>query len=309
MTSIEVYSRGSDCIGEGPLWSIAERALYWIDIGRRRIYRKEPTGSELRSWMLPEYPGCMAELAANKIAVAMGKGVQALNLESGTIELLCAGRDRRPGTRFNDGKVDPIGRLWAGTMQNNFAPDGTEVPIDRFDGALYRFDVDGTVATVEADVGIANTLAWSPDLTRFYFGDSLKGVIFIYDFDAVSGAVFNKRTFFDAKGFGVPDGSAMDVDGCLWNVRWDGGALLRITPEGKVDQVIQLAVPRPTSCAFGGEDLKTLFVTSATNGLTPAQIAQAPLSGSVFAIHGVGQGLPVPPMTFKGALRASADVE
>ena len=259
MISIEVYSRGSDCIGEGPLWSIAEQVLYWIDIGRRRVYRKPLEDPQPRSWILPDYPGCLAELAPGKIAVTMGEGVQALSLESGAIELLCAARNRRPGTRFNDGKVDPMGRLWVGTMQNNFAPDGTEVSIDRFDGALHRFDTDGNVDTVEIDVGIANTLAWSPDLTRFYFGDSLKGVLFVYDFDAGSGAVFNRRTFYDVPGLGIPDGSAMDVDGCLWNARWDGSVLFKITPEGKLDKVIQLPIPRPTSCAFGGEDLKTLL--------------------------------------------------
>jgi len=226
--------------------------------------------------------------------------VQQLRLDTGAIDLLYEAPDQRPGTRFNDGKVDPTGRFWAGTMQNNFAPDGTQVSIERCDGALYRFDQDGNVATVENNIGIANTLAWSPDLERFYFADSLIGVIFVYDFDAISGSISNKRTFFDASSPGAPDGSAIDVDGCLWNVRWDGSALLRLTPQGMLDRVIKLPIQRPTSCVFGGADLKTLFVTSSTNGLTATQLADAPLSGSVFAIQGVGQGLPVPPMTLIG---------
>ncbi len=298
MITTEVYLHGDDCIGEGPVWSVTERALYWIDIGRKHVYRKEQSEPAPRRWALSDYPGCLAELSEGRIAVAFGTGVHALDLRSGGTRLMRSVADRRLETRFNDGKVDPAGRLWVGTMQNNFTSDGSQIGVDRFDGALYRFELDGSVNTVEVDVGIANTLAWSPDQKNFYFGDSLKGIIFVYDFDVDSGTIVNKRVFYDEPGFGVPDGSAIDVDGCLWNVRWDGGALLKITPEGKLDQVVELPVPRPTSCAFGGDDLRTLFVTSSTNGLTQAQLAQAQLSGSVFAIHGAGQGLGVPPMTF-----------
>jgi len=297
--SIQVHVRTNNLIGEGPLWSASEQALYWLDIGRKQLHRKALADPQPQSWTLPDYPGCLAEIASDRIAVAMGEGVHQVSLPSGAVELLRPAPARRPGTRFNDGKVDPKGRLWAGTMQNNFAPEGGEVLIDRCYGALYRFDADGHVDTLEEEIGIANTLAWSPDLSRFYFGDSLKGVIFVYDFDPEAGTVHNKRPFHQVSGLGVPDGSAMDVDGCLWNARWDGGAVLKITPEGKVDRVIHLPIPRPTSCIFGGPDLKTLFVTSAVNGLTAAQREQAPLSGAVFAVHGAGQGLAVPPMTLK----------
>ena len=299
MINIDVYSRGNDTIGEGPVWSIAEQALYWIDIGRKRVYRGGSSEPRPQSWILADHPGCLAELSPGSIAVAMGEGVYGLNLQSGAVELLCAAQPWRPGTRFNDGKIDARGRLWVGTMQNNFAPNGAEVSVDRFDGALYRFDADGRVDIIEEGIGIPNTLAWSPDLTRFYLGDSLKGAIFVYDFDTESGGVCNKRTFYDVSRLGIPDGSAMDIDGCLWNARWDGGAVLKITPDGKLDQMITLPVLRPTSCCFGGSDLKTLFVTSAANGLTAAQLEQYPLSGSVFVVHGVGQGVSVPPMTLK----------
>jgi sugar lactone lactonase YvrE len=299
MIDIEVFSRGNDHVGEGPLWSAIEQSLYWIDIGRKYLYRKGPSDSRPRSWALPDHPGCLAELVPGRIAVAMDDGMQQLDLHSGAIDLLQAAPARRPNTRFNDGKVDPRGRLWVGTMQNNFGPNGSEVSIERFDGALYRFDTDGCVVILEEAVGIANTLAWSPDLTRFYFGDSLKGALFVYDFDADSGEISAKRAFYEVSGTGIPDGSAIDVDGCLWNARWDGGAILKITPQGKLDRTIRVPVPRPTSCAFGGPDLKTLYVTSATDGLNAAQLEHAPLSGSVFEIHGVGQGVAVPPLTIK----------
>lgn len=293
--NVDLYSRQANVLGEAPLWSRTDNALYWLDIGNKALLRHALGDPVSRSWLLSDYPGCLAEVASSSIWIVMGAGLQRLDLRSGAVDLLCAGPARRPGTRFNDGKVDPRGRLWAGTMQNNFGPQGELVGIERRDGALYRFDQDGTVHTLEREVGIANTLAWSPDSRLFYFADSLRGEIYVYNFDADAGIVNRKRVFFDASHPGVPDGSAMDTDGCLWNARWDAGVVLRIAPSGRVDRSIELPVPRPTSCAFGGAGLDTLFVTSARVGLSAGQLDAAPLSGSVFAIHRAGQGVPVPP--------------
>lgn len=298
-TGVEVYCDMQDVLGEGPLWSGSEQALFWLDIARKRVHRKSPTDLYPLSWILPDYPGCLAELQQEGLAVAMGAGVHRLDLKTNGLNLLSTVTSRRPGTRFNDGKVDPKGRFWAGSMLNNYGPNGTALPIDRSVGTLYCFDVDGNANLIEDEIGIPNTFAWSPDLKQFYFADSLQGPIYVYDFHADSGHVRNKRIFFEGTDQSVPDGSAMDVDGCLWNARWDGGAVLRITPYGKLDRIIALPVPRPTSCAFGGPDLDTLFVTSARDGLTPSQLAQYPLSGCVFAIHGVGQGVLVPPYQIK----------
>jgi len=291
---IDVHSRQSDITGEGPLWSVREQALYWVDIGGRRLYRSDSGDARPRAWDLPHHPGCLAELPDGRIAVAMGDGVHALDPASGAIIDLDRRPPMRPGTRFNDGKVDPQGRLWAGTMQNNFGPGGESLPIERPDGALFRFDRGGGISVIEQDLMCANTLAWSPDGTRFYFADSLPGAIFAYDYDPESGAVSGKRVLFDEAGLGVPDGSAIDVDGCLWNARWGASAIVRITPEGRIDRRIEMPVPRPTSCMFGGPNLDILFVTSATNGLGAGDLAAAPLSGSVFAITGAGQGVAVP---------------
>lgn len=293
--SAEIYSPQLDLLGEGPLWSRADQALYWLDIARKVLYRLATSDTTTRSWALDDYPGCIAEALPDTIAIAMGAGVHRLDLRSGASSLLCAAPCRPAGTRFNDGKLDPLGRFWAGTMQNNFGPNGDLVSVERTDGALYRFDLDGSARTVEEDMGIANTLAWSPDLKRFYFADSLRGQIYVYDFDADSGAVRNKRVLYEGSGYGVPDGSAIDVDGCLWNARWDAGVILRITPTGDVDREISLPVPRPTSCIFGGPGFNTLYVTSARVGLSAAQLKRFPQSGSVFAIAGIAQGMPVPP--------------
>jgi L-arabinonolactonase len=295
---MHVYSSQPDILGEGPLWSAGEQTLYWLDIGRKTLHAKASADAPPQSWQLPEYPGCLAELKSGQLAIALGDGFKRFDLNTGSSARLSTLPHLDPAFRFNDGKVDPQGRFWAGTMRNNF----TDVP-DRADDSaksyLYRFDTDGSVHTMEAGVGIANTLAWSPDSKKFYFANSDKGQIYVYDFDADSGAVSNKQVLFETADLGVPDGSAMDSDGCLWNARWDGSAVLRITPAGRLDRIIQMPVPRPTSCCFGGTNLDTLFVTSARFGLTPAQCTDAPLSGSVFAINGLAHGMPVPPFAFK----------
>jgi sugar lactone lactonase YvrE len=295
MPGVEVFAKQNDVTGESPLWRADEGALYWLDIGRKNLHRKDVTG-DASSWSLPDYPGCIAEFEAQAVAIALGSGVHRFDLETGAVELLCAAPRKRPRTRFNDGKVDPTGRFWASTMQNNFGPRGEQVRLERWDGSLFRFDSNGTVDTIEENLGCGNTLAWSPDLKRFYFADSLKNQIYLYDFEAETGSVRNRRVFFEVADLGVPDGSAMDCDGCLWNVRCDAGVILRITPNGEIDRRIELPVPRPTSCIFGGRDLDILFVTSARRGLDAGDLDRAPLSGSVFAIAGMGQGLPVPAM-------------
>jgi Gluconolactonase len=296
VVTIQLFSEQQDNTGEGPVWSQTGQVLYWIDIGSKRLYRRGLSDPNAQSWDLKGYPGSLAEISLDVVGIALGDGIQLLDLQTGELSELWAGPPRRNATRFNDGKVDPLGRFWVGTMQNNFGPDGEPISIGRWDGALYRFDRTGSVETVEEGIGISNTLAWSPDLRRFYFADSLRGQIYAYDFDAESGSVSNKRLFFENE-LGIPDGSAIDVDGCLWNARWDGGAVVRVTPSGVLDRVIKLPVPRPTSCIFGGPDMDTLFVTSARNGLKREELEEFPLSGSVFAIGGVGQGSPVPPLS------------
>ena len=290
---VELFSRQAADLGEAPLWSATEQALYWIDIGRRTVNRQRISATKAEVWSLPDYAGCLAEVEPGALAIAMGSGIHRLELATGRAELLCPVPLMSPTVRFNDGKVDPAGRFWVGTMQNNFGPEGQPLPIERCDGCLYRVS-HGTAAVMQQDIGISNTLAWSPDATRFYFADSLIGWIWAYDFDCAAGEVRNRQPFFHSPERGVPDGSAMDVDGCLWNVRWDGSSIMRITPNGRIDRIVELPVLRPTSCAFGGRDLRTLFVTSATNGLNARACERFPLSGSVFAVEGLAQGTSVP---------------
>jgi sugar lactone lactonase YvrE len=306
--NVELFADQHDTTGEGPLWSASEGALYWVDIGKKSLYRKTLTG-RIESWSLPDHPGCLGEMGEGWIAIAFGNGIHRLHLASGATEVMWTAPMKRPHTRFNDGKVDPKGRFWASTMQNNFDPSGQPQAIERWDGSLFRFGADGKATTIVEDLGCGNTLAWSPDHKRFYFADSLVGNIFVYDYDLDSGDVRNRRSFFTIADCGLPDGSAMDQDGCLWNVRCNAGMVLRITPEGKVDRKISLPVPRPTSCAFGGPNLDTLFVTSARGLLDAEALAKSPHSGSVFAISGVGKGVAVSPLNWKRPAKAVNQLE
>ena len=176
-------------------------------------------------------------------------------------------------------------------MQNNIAVDGSSIDIEESSGSLYCIDKDFNVQTHEINIGISNTFAWSPNNEKFYFCDTLKGVINSYDYDFNNKKILNKKDFakFDR---GYPDGSTVDSDGFLWNCRWGGSCVVRFDPNGNVDRVIELPVPNVTSCTFGGKDLKTLFITTARIGMTNQELHKAPLSGNLFALQTDVQGKP-----------------
>jgi sugar lactone lactonase YvrE len=186
--------------------------------------------------------------------------------------------------RFNDAGVDPRGALWVGTMRNNVGANGEDLDVRFEDGVLYRIEPDGAATEWKHGIGISNTVAWSPALTTFYFGDTTANAVYQFDYDLQTGDISNERPFLVAYSQGVPDGSAMDSEGCLWNTRPGPGCLIRITPDGNVDRVIYLPVSRPTTCAFGGKDGKTLYITSARSA--------DQLSGSVFALRTDVGGVP-----------------
>jgi sugar lactone lactonase YvrE len=287
--SVEVFAEHADELGESPLWSHAEQALYWIDIGAKQLYRRTLRGDQAQ-WTIPGRPGFVESGSEGALLLGFGEEISVFTPASATLKRLMSLNLPR-GVRFNEGRADPKGRLWFGSMQDNYGPGGIPIAIERSVGQLFRLDLSGIVSAVQEGIGIANTLVWSPDETRFYSADSVKGSIFVYDYDAGTGHVANKRLFYHAPALGVPDGSAMDTDGCIWNARWGAGKVVRITPSGDLDQELEIPALQPTSCAFGGPDRSTLFVTSARLGLTPEQLAEQPRSGSVFAIEGLAQGL------------------
>ena len=271
-------------LGEGPQWLRASRSLLWVDILAPSVNLTHLGSGDTRSTPVSELVGVVVPRRRGGFVAATQSGFRALDLQSGEMLPLASPADMA-GRRFNDGKCDAAGRLWAGTLALDASPE---------QGVLYRLDTDGTLREIERGFHICNGMAWSPDSTRFYLADSGRRAIFLYDYDLATGTASNKRVFasFDASE-GMPDGLAMDAEGHLWCAVWDGWALRRYAPDGSLVRTVALPVPRPTNVAFGDDDLKTLYITTARIRLSATQLAAAPLSGSVLALRVDTAGAPV----------------
>lgn len=267
-----------DICGEGPVWHPEESALYWTDINRFLVHRYTPANGATHTWMFEE-PVASVNLTTDhdRLLLVFGSSVGIWSpIDHPNVKTIFRLLEA-PGMRFNDSRVDPRGSLWVGTMRNNVGNGGEDIDVPFEDGVLYRIDPDGSASEWKHGLGIPNTLAWSPDNTTFYFGDSTANAIYQYDYNRRSGEISNERPFFVNFPHGAPDGSAMDCNGLLWNTRPGARRLIRISPDGNVDRTVDLPVLRPTSCTFGGEDFKTIYITSARSADR--------LSGSVFALR------------------------
>ncbi|WP_223519001.1 SMP-30/gluconolactonase/LRE family protein [Pseudomonas sp. GL-B-19] len=266
-------------LGEGPFWDVPTQALYWVDIAGKQALRL--IGANVEIWEMPEHISAFIPCESGDALVALSSGVYRLDLDSPGLEpyltLLCVA-DPQPGNRPNEARCDAQGRLWLGTMQNNIGENGEDQPVTRRSGGLFRIDRDARVTPLLRGLGIPNTLLWSEDATTLFFADSLDATLYRY-FIHANGNLDTAYVWFGPDKRGVPDGSAMDAEGYIWNARWDGSCLLRLTPDGHVDRIIELPISRPTSCVFGGEDLKTLYITSAASPLNHS------LDGAVLSIR------------------------
>ncbi|MGC6453443.1 MAG: SMP-30/gluconolactonase/LRE family protein [Candidatus Puniceispirillaceae bacterium] len=268
-----------DICGEAATWDAATGRLYWTDINRFLLHVHDPAAGTTRTHMFDEPVVALSLTSrAGRLLVALGSGLILFNPDTGTREDLAARLAGWPEQRLNDGRSDPRGSFWVGSMANNVAADGVPLPVRDGEGTLYRHDHGGGMVAVETGIGISNTLCWSPDRRHFYFGDTLKNEIRIYPYDMQNGDIGTGTAFFAGFDRGLPDGSAMDSDGYLWNCRFGGGCIVRVAPDGSVDRVIEMPVSNITTCTFGGPDLKTLYVTTA------AAEGIERLAGSLFAI-------------------------
>jgi sugar lactone lactonase YvrE len=278
-----------DACGEGAVWHAAHEAVYWNDINRFLIHRFTPADRCVRTWFFDE-PVTALTLTGRieTLAAVLGSGVILWEPETDTRSKSIFQLAGWPKVRLNDARADSRGSLWLGSMRNNVNPDGTGCECGGNDGQLFRLDPDGSVTRWRENIGVSNTVAWSPDRRHFYFGDSLANVIWRYDYDANTGAVTNERPFFAGFERGLPDGSAVDSEGYLWNCRFSGGCIVRVVPDGKIDRVIDMPVKNVTTCTFGGVSLKTLYITTAR--------VESPesdrLAGSLFAIETSVAGQP-----------------
>lgn len=271
----EIFPSG-DRLGEVPVWDTEDQALWWVDIEGRLLHRHHPDTGTTEHWNFEQRLGSFALRKKGGLVCAFERGFAFFDPSTGRIEWI-AQPDQDPGNRFNDGKCDRNGRFWAGTMD-----DGLTRP----SGSLYRLDADLSVHVMETGICISNALAWSPDDTQFYFCDTAERHLRVYDYDASSGAISNRRLFADLGGDpGNPDGGTVDCEGFVWNAQWDGWRLVRYARDGTVDRVIMLPVQKPTSVMFGGASLRTLFVTSAIWHLEGEERARQPLAGSLLAME------------------------
>ncbi|MGG5823704.1 SMP-30/gluconolactonase/LRE family protein [Falsiroseomonas sp. HW251] len=280
---VEVAVRAEALLGEGPLWSARDNRLLWVDILAPAIHLSDPATGEDRVVATEEMVAALAPREAGGFVAAARSGLRAFDGAS-LGKVLAAPIADTAALRLNDGKCDAAGRFWVGSLALDSTPDA---------GALHRLDAQGA-QLMQAGLHVPNGLGFSRDNRLLYLADSARRRVDVFDFDLASGSIANRRVFASfGEDEGVPDGLAVDEEGGVWIALWDGWRVVRHAPDGRLDRVIHLPVPRPTSCCFGGADLGTLYVTSARVRLSAAQLAEAPLSGSVFALDPGGvRGLP-----------------
>lgn len=286
---IEVVVDVKTTLGEGPLWDVEQQRLYWIDAAGMRVFRATAQGTEIRAWDVPSRVGSIAIRKDGRGAIcSLAKGFYNLDFETGDCELIVEIEPERPNNWINDGKVDRRGRFFAGTMDSQ-----EEGP----SGALYRLDPDFSVTQVETGIIVSNGPCWSPDDKTFYFADSWSGELWAYDYDIDKGTLANRRTFakVDRSKGGAADGSTVDAEGCLWNAHVYDSKLIRYTPDGKIERVIEMPVKKVTSVMFGGPNLDVLYVTSMAKPPLPRFPGDGVLRGALFAVTGLGiKGVPEP---------------
>ncbi|MEQ4778077.1 SMP-30/gluconolactonase/LRE family protein [Providencia huaxiensis] len=274
-------------LGEGPVWDTQQQRLYWIDSLDGRVFSCTERGTEIKSWDVRQKIGSMALCKdGNSAIVALEKGIHLLDFATGETSLIHSPESDKSHNRFNDGKVDRQGRFVVGSMDMQ-----EETP----SGALYRLDTDYSLHKIEQNIIVSNAPCWSPKGDTFYFADTWTGEIWKYDYDGLTGNISNRQTFctVNTSSGGAADGATVDSEGYLWNALVYAGKIVRYSPSGEIDRIIEMPVKKVTSVAFGGENLDILYVTSMARPPLPRFPEDGQLRGSVFSIHNLGvTGIP-----------------
>lgn len=270
---VEVAVHPGDELGEGACWDVSTGRLISVDILRGRIHFFDPATQSLRTVTIDQPVGAAVPRRPGGLMLAVRDGFARLDPDDASLEFVAHVELDRPGQRMNDGTCDAAGRFWAGTMCMQERPGL---------GALYRLDPDGTTHTMLTGVGISNGIDWSLDGSVMYYVDSLTQRVDCFDFDLDAGAIANRRPLvgIDAAD-GTPDGLTVDAEGGIWVALWGGSAIRRYRPDGTLDRVLPMPVSCPTTCAFGGPDLRDLYVTSAITRLSDDERRQQPAAGGI----------------------------
>jgi sugar lactone lactonase YvrE len=274
-------------LGEGAFWDAERRRLLWVDILGCKLRIFDPATKENRTIDLDQHVGAVVPRRAGGVALALHHGFALMDLESGQLTMIHDPEADRPRNRFNDGKCDPAGRFWAGTISLDDEPGVA---------ALYRMDADRCVHCVLEGVSISNGLAWSLDRRRMYYIDTPTREVATFDYDDATGAIAGRRVAIRVpESMGAPDGMTIDSEGMLWVALWGGGQVGRWDPAtGRLLDTIAVPARLVTSCALGGPRLDELYITTARVGLSADELARQPLSGGLFRAPVPVPGLPLP---------------
>ena len=279
--SPEVVS-GIKCeLGEGPLWDASKNQISWVDILNGNIHEWSPLSEISNTISVGQMIGAMAVCDDGNYIAALKDGFGFVNRKTGNIDMITNPEEDLPENRFNDGKCDPAGRFWAGTMP---------ISEDKASGSLYMLVGVKDCIKKETDISISNGLAWSLDHKVLYYIDTPTLKVVGYDYENENGNITNKRTIINIpKEEGFPDGMTIDKEGMLWIAHWGGWQITRWDPKtGKKLLAFKLPVSNVTSCTFGGESMEDIYITSARKGLSKEELAKQPLAGSLFVIRESG---------------------
>ena len=284
--------RADAIVGESPVWSAGENLLYWVDITRGVIHRYHPSSGLNEKFKVPQPVSALALREKGGLVLALRDGFAFFDPTSGELEMIGDPEENLPDNRFNDAKCDPQGRFWGGTMSNKRWNEPS--------GSLYRLDPDLKILKMRGGVVCSNGMGWSPDGKTMYHTESFRYAIYAFDFDPSSGDISNRRVFakVDQKSGVFPDGLTVDRDGFVWSVHNAVAKVVRYNTRGVIVAEIEVPVPRPCGCAFGGEHFDRLYITTARETLTDETLREIPLCGSIFVVEPGVKGFPEP--LFKG---------
>ena len=271
-------------LGEGALWHPTENKLYWVNIEGRTLHIYDPVTKENQSLWVKERVGTVVPVKSGGALVALQNGIHFINTQTGRLQFIVNPLTNN-NIRFNDGKCDPSGRFWVGSMHLRFTEGSA---------SLYRMDTNKTVHKILDGVTVSNGIAWTKDKKTMYYVDSHLRRIDAFDYSDADGAITNRRVVVTIQdGGGSPDGIALDAEGKIWAALWGANAVGKFDPEtGELLQKIEVPAPNVSSCAFGGKELDTLYITTARGELSEAQLAAYPLSAGLFSIKPGVKGVP-----------------